>query len=69
MTVTVLNGSGVAGAAANTSYLLGQRGYKVLTPPNNLEPNAPRQDYFHTMIYYDPAQARSKAAADGAAER
>ncbi len=61
--VTVLNGSGVAGVAADTSYMLGQRGYKVLTPPNNLEPNAPRQDYFHTMIYYDKTQARSKEAA------
>ena len=63
VTLTVLNGSGVAGVAADTSYLLSQRGYKVLTPPNNLEPNAPRQDYFHTMIYYDKTQARSKAAA------
>ena len=63
VTLTVLNGSGVAGQAADTSYLLGQRGYQVLTPPNNLEPNAPRQDYFHTMIYFDPKQARSKAAA------
>ena len=35
VTVTVLNGSGVAGVAANTSYMLGQRGYKVLTPPAN----------------------------------
>jgi len=35
----------------------------MLVPPNNLLPNAPRQNYFHTMIYYDPAQKRSKAAA------
>jgi LCP family protein required for cell wall assembly len=63
VSLTVLNGSGVPGVAADTSYLLGQRGYRVLTPPNNLEPNAPRQDYFHTMIYYDPKLARSKAAA------
>ena len=68
VTLTVLNGSGVAGAAANASYLLGQRGYQTLTPPNNLEPNAPvrasGQNYFHSMIYYDPAQRRSKAAAE-----
>jgi hypothetical protein len=63
VTVTVLNGSGVAGVAANTSYALGQRGYKMLVPPNNLLPNAPRQNYFHTMIYYDPAQKRSRSAA------
>jgi LCP family protein required for cell wall assembly len=61
VTVTVLNGNGVQGAAANASYLLGQRGYKPLTPPNNLEPNYPQT--FHTEIYYDPAQKRSKAAA------
>jgi hypothetical protein len=59
--VTVLNGNGVQGAAANASYLLAQRGYKTLTPPNNLEPNYPQQ--FHSKIYYDPSQKRSKAAA------
>ena len=63
VTLTVLNGSGVAGVAANASYLLAQRGYQSLTPPNNLEPNAPAQTYFHSTIYYDPAQRRSKAAA------
>jgi LCP family protein required for cell wall assembly len=61
VTVTVLNGNGVQGAAANASYLLGQRGYQALTPPNNLEPNFTQT--FHTKIYYDPSQKRSKAAA------
>jgi LCP family protein required for cell wall assembly len=66
VTLTVLNGNGVAGAAANTSYLLGQHGYKTIPPPSNLEPNTPpgKQNYFHTRIYYDPAQPRSKAAAE-----
>jgi LCP family protein required for cell wall assembly len=63
VTVTVLNGSGVAGVAANTSYLLGQRGYTTQTPPNNLDPNTTPQNYFHTTIYFDPAQPRSKVAA------
>jgi len=65
VTLTVLNGNGVAGAAANASYLLAQRGYRTVQPPNNLEPNVPQghQNYFHTKIYYDPAQPRSKAAA------
>lgn len=63
VTVTVLNGNGVAGAAANGSYLLTQRGYHVETPPNNLEPNVDPQNYFHSKIYYDPAQPGSKAAA------
>ena len=43
VTMTVLNGNGVAGAAANASYVLGQRGYKTVPPPNNLEPNTPGQ--------------------------
>ena len=63
VSVTVLNGNGVAGAAANGSYLLAQRGYRVLTPPNNLDPNVQPQNYFHSKIYYDPAQKGSKAAA------
>ena len=62
VTVTVLNGSGISGAAADTSYLLGQRGYRALIPPNNLRADAPRR-VFHSKIYYDPAQRRSKAAA------
>jgi len=63
VTVTVLNGSGVQGAAANTSYELAQRGYRTLDPPGGLTADAPTQNYFHSTIYYDPAQARSKQAA------
>jgi LCP family protein required for cell wall assembly len=62
VTVTVLNGSGVAGQAADTSYQLAQHGYQVLLPPHNLAANAPSR-VFHTHIYFDPAQARSRAAA------
>jgi hypothetical protein len=65
VTLTVLNGNGIAGSAANASYELSQRGYKTVQPPNNLEPNTPTgtQNYFHTKIYYDPSQPRSHAAA------
>jgi LCP family protein required for cell wall assembly len=63
VTLTVLNGNGVAGAAANASYVLAQRGYRTVPPPNNLEPNTPQQNSFHSKIYYDPSQPRSKAAA------
>jgi LCP family protein required for cell wall assembly len=62
VTVTVLNGNGVQGAAANASYMLAQRGYKTLTPPNGLQADSPKQ-VFHSKIYYDPAQKGSKAAA------
>jgi len=64
VTVTVLNGSGVAAAAANTSYLLGQRGYVTQVPPGSIEANAPPgKTYFHSKVYYDPAQKGSQAAA------
>jgi LCP family protein required for cell wall assembly len=61
--VTVLNGNGVTGSASNASYLLGQRGYPILTPPNGIPANAPTFTYFRTAIYFDPAQKGAKAAA------
>ncbi len=61
VTVTVLNGSGIQGAAANTSYLLAQRGYITQTPPNGISANGPAK--FHSVVYYDPAQKGAKLAA------
>ena len=46
--MTVLNGNGVTGSASNASYLLGQRGYPILTPPNGIPANAPTFKYFRT---------------------
>jgi LCP family protein required for cell wall assembly len=63
-TVTVLNGNGVTGAASTAGYLLGQRGYQILTPPNGLPANAPRFDYFRTQVYFDPSRSAARAAAD-----
>jgi LCP family protein required for cell wall assembly len=63
VTTTVLNGNGVTGSAANAAYELGQRGYKILTPPSGQPQNAPRYNYFRTTVYYDAAQLRSKPAA------
>src|SRR5439155_3267293 len=57
VTLTVLNGNGVAGSASNASYLLGQKGYRVVLPPTNQPANAPTWDYFHSKVYYDPARA------------
>lgn len=62
-TVTVLNGNGVTGSASTAGYLLGQRGYQVLTPPNGLPANAPRFDYFRTQVYYDPRARGAEQAA------
>ena len=40
--VVVLNGNGVAGSAANTSYLLAQKGYAVKAPPQGFQGKRPR---------------------------
>ena len=66
-TVTVLNGNGVAGSASNGSYLLGQKGYQILTPSSGQPANAPTWNYFHSKAYYDPARGACKGAAGGIA--
>ncbi|HEY7732612.1 MAG TPA: LCP family protein [Gaiellaceae bacterium] len=62
-TVAVLNGNGITGAAANAGYLLGQRGYQVVTPPNGVPADAPTYDYFRTQVYFDPRKAGAQLAA------
>jgi LCP family protein required for cell wall assembly len=62
VSVLVLNGNGVPGAAANASYLLAQRGYVTVTPPNGLQADAPA-DAFHSQIYYDARKGGAHAAA------
>ena len=62
-TVTVLNGNGVQGSAANAAYNLRQRGYKILLPPSQKPGNAPNFDYAQTTVYYDASQGGAKAAA------
>jgi LCP family protein required for cell wall assembly len=61
-TVTVLNGNGTAGSAANAAYNLSHQGYKIVLPPSQKPGNAPNFDYAHTTIYYDASQAGAKAA-------
>ena len=63
ITITVLNGNGVAGSAANASYELGQRGYQIVLPPSGRPQNAPSFRYFRTTVYYDSKQKRARAAA------
>lgn len=62
-TVTVLNGNGVSGSASTANYLLGQRGYKMLLPPNGVPANAPTFDYFRTVVYFDPRKPAAQPAA------
>lgn len=65
--VTVLNGNGVAGSAANASYELSQRGYRIVLPSTGRPQNAPSFGYFRTTVYYDRTQKRARAAATGVA--
>ena len=57
VSLVVLNGNGQPGAAANTSYLLAQKGYHVVPPPEGFQANAPKRE-FRTQIYY---QGKAKA--------
>jgi LCP family protein required for cell wall assembly len=69
VTLTVLNGNGVAGSAGNASYRLGQKGYATVTPSNGQPANAPNWNYFHSKVYFDPARAANgKVAAQQVAK-
>jgi LCP family protein required for cell wall assembly len=59
ITITVLNGNGRPGSARNGSYLLGQRGYRMLLPPGNQNANAPNWKYWHSKIYFDPIRPKT----------
>ena len=63
-TITVLNGNGVTGSAGTASYLLSQRAYQMIYPPDGKNANAPNWEYFKTRIHYDKAQAGAAAAAN-----
>jgi LCP family protein required for cell wall assembly len=63
-TITVLNGNGVDGSATNAGFLLSERGYPIVTPPNGLPANAPRFDYFRTEVYFAPGRRGAQEAAE-----
>lgn len=62
-TVTVLNGNGVDGSASNASFLLEQRGYQMVLPPNGIPANAPSFGYFRTVVFFNPRATGSQRAA------
>jgi len=62
-TLTVLNGSGVPGAAAIAAGLLHARGYPVLPPPGEAPADAPSMNYPETEIYLAALEPRALAAA------
>ncbi len=63
VTVEVLNGNGVAGAADDAAYLLSRRGYQAVNGGN-----ADRQDYFETVIRYDADVDGAQGAAEDMAK-
>jgi hypothetical protein len=60
--LVVLNGNGVEGSAAEASYALSQRGYRTLSPPNDVPANCTCR-VFRTQVFWDPARPDSKLAA------
>jgi LCP family protein required for cell wall assembly len=62
VTLTVLNGNGVAGSATSASSQLGQKGYRIALPPSGQTANAPTWNYFHSKFYCDPARAKNGKA-------
>src|SRR5919198_2713557 len=63
ISLVVLNGNGRPGSAANASFELARRHYRVVVPPDRADRNAPRYDYQHTIVFYDP---HKKLAQQGA---
>ncbi|MGB2952513.1 MAG: LCP family protein [Gaiellaceae bacterium] len=64
VSITVLNGNGMPGIAANAANELGQRHYVILPPTGGGPANAP--DGFNhptTTVYYYPTRYRAKDAA------
>lgn len=59
VSLEVLNGNGVAGAADEAGYLLSQRGYRVVNGGN-----ADNFNFFHTQVLYDPSVDRADRAAE-----
>jgi LCP family protein required for cell wall assembly len=65
VSIVVLNGNGQAGAAANTSYQLAQKGYRVIQPPEGFQANAPGRwsRTFRTQVFFN-GKAKARRAAD-----
>jgi LCP family protein required for cell wall assembly len=64
VSVVTLNGNGVPGAAANASYQLSRRGYRVGTPPEGFAANAPGRlsRTFRTQVFFSGRKGSRLAA-------
>jgi LCP family protein required for cell wall assembly len=65
VSIVVLNGNGQPGAAANTSSLLSEKGYRMLLPPEGFQANAPGRwnRTFRTQIFFN-GKAKARRAAE-----
>jgi LCP family protein required for cell wall assembly len=63
ISLVVLNGNGQPGSAANASFELAKRHFRVVVPPDPQDRNAPRYDYKHTIVFYDPHKKLALAGA------
>src|ERR671928_462417 len=63
ISLVVLNGNGRPGSAANASFELAKRHFRVVVPPDPADRNAPRYDYKHTIVFYDPHKKLALAGA------
>jgi len=68
ISVSVLNGNGITGSAANAGIELGQRGYRIVLPPAGQPSNAPSFAYPDTSVYFDPGRPDARAAAQQLAQ-
>jgi LCP family protein required for cell wall assembly len=64
VSVVALNGNGVPGAAANASYQLSRRGYRVGSPPEGYAANAPGrwERTFRTQVFFNGRKGARLAA-------
>jgi LCP family protein required for cell wall assembly len=63
ISLVVLNGNGRPGSAANASFELAKRHYRVIVPPDPADRNAPSYDHKHTIVYYDARKPLGARAA------
>jgi hypothetical protein len=62
ISLVVLNGNGQPGSAANASFELAKRHYRVIVPPDPATRNV-RSDYKHTVVFYDANKPLGLSAA------
>src|ERR687884_353999 len=63
ISLVVLNGNGQPGSAANASFELAKRHYRVIVPPDPADRNARSYNHQRTIVYYDGGKPLGARAA------